>query len=185
MRENGVPLDTFKVKSERTGRMIGAYKFADPSKIKNGRIGGRAAFSKQFKEAMLAHYGSRNTITGERLDGRYLQIDHRIPYEVAGDEAFDEGDLTAYMLLDASSQRAKSWSCENCRNATELLDEGICRGCFWAFPEDYTHVAMRPERRAEVVWSDGEVAAYDRLKESASARGITVGALLKELASKS
>ena len=92
VREQGVPLETIKVTSERTGRKIGAYRFADPSKIKRGRIGGRKAFSKAFKEALLDHYDSRDAITGERVEGRYLQIDHRVPYEVVGDEESAEVD---------------------------------------------------------------------------------------------
>ena len=56
-------------------------RFADPAKIKGGRIGGRRAFSKAFKEALIDRYGSADTISSERLDPRYLQIDHRIPYE--------------------------------------------------------------------------------------------------------
>lgn len=146
-REQGVPLDTIKVVSERTGRRIGAYVFGDPSKIKEGRIGGRKAFSKQFKDTLLEHYGSREAFTNEVLDGRYLQIDHRVPYEVAGDGAHDETNPDAYMLLDASSQRAKSWSCEACKNWLEDQDLSVCEACMWAFPEAYTHIAMKPVRR--------------------------------------
>ena len=69
----------------------------------------------------------------------------------------------AYMLLDASSQRAKSWSCEHCRNWTELLEEDTCRACYWAFPESYTHVAMVEVRRVDLQWDGAEVAVYDRL----------------------
>lgn len=57
VRENGIPLITHKVVSTATGRKIGAYTFDDPSRIKHGRIGGRKAFSKQFKEALLSNMG--------------------------------------------------------------------------------------------------------------------------------
>jgi len=86
VRENGIPLITHSVTSPKTGRRMGAYTFDDVSKIKRGRIGGRKAFSKKFKQDLLEMYGSKDAFTGELLDERYLQIDHRIPYEVIGDD---------------------------------------------------------------------------------------------------
>ncbi len=106
VRENGVPLETFRIASERTGRRIGAYRVADPGKIGRGRIGGRRAFSKAFRDALIERYDSRDSVTGERMDRRCLQIDHRVPCEVAGDEFYEEANLEEYMLLDTSSQRA-------------------------------------------------------------------------------
>ena len=115
VRECGIPLETFRVISEKTGRSIAAYRFDNPNKIMRGRIGGRRAFSKRFRDALLERYGARDAITGERCEARYLQIDHRVPYEVAGESSHHENRPEAYMLLDASSQRAKSWSASNAR----------------------------------------------------------------------
>ncbi len=179
VREEGVPLETFRIESTRSGRKIGGYRFADPAQIKRGRIGGRKAFSKAFKDALIERYGEFDTLTTQPVDARYLQIDHRIPYEVAGDGEHDEDNLDAYMLLDASSQRAKSWSCEHCANWTELLQEYICRGCYWAFPESYTHVATVEVRRVDLQWDGAEVSVYDRLAEEAKRAGISVNALIK------
>lgn len=181
VREQGIPLETYRVRSEKTGRMIGAYRFADPSEIKGGRIGGRRAFSKAFKEALIDRYGSADTITGERMDPRYLQIDHRIPYEVAGDDAGVDLDVEDYMLLDASNQRAKSWSCEHCENWQNIHDPAICGSCYWAFPEDYRHVAMHEERRVDVVWQGQETRLYDAAKQAADAEGLTPAEFIKRL----
>lgn len=179
VREEGVPLETFKLISSRTGRKIAAYRFADPADIKRGRIGGRKAFSKAFKDALIERYGEFDALTAQPVESRYLQIDHRVPYEVAGDGEHDEENLDAYMLLDASSQRAKSWSCEHCRNWTELLEEDTCRACYWAFPERYTHVAMVEVRRVDLQWDGAEVAVYDRLAQEAEQEGVSVSALIK------
>lgn len=86
------------------------------------------------------------------------------------------------MLLDASSQRAKSWSCEACENWKAIQDEAICRACLWAFPENYSHIAMKQVRRVDVQWQDDEVAVFDALKARADAEGTTVALLLKSLA---
>ena len=181
VRENGIPLETYWMVSERTGRRIGAYRFGDPNDIRRGRIGGRRAFSKTFRDALIAHYDSRDAITGERMDARYLQIDHRVPYEVAGEEIYNEANLDAYMLLDASSQRAKSWSCEQCRNWQERRDAAVCRSCFWASPENYTHVAEEQIRRVDVEWRGAEVEAFEKLRARAERQDITVASLLKKL----
>jgi hypothetical protein len=181
VREQGIPLETYKVRSEKSGRMIGAYRFADPATIKGGRIGGRRAFSKAFKEALIERYGSADTISSERLDPRYLQIDHRIPYEVAGDSIVNDLSVENYMLLDASNQRAKSWSCERCENWRAIHDPEICKACYWAFPESYKHVAMQPERRVDVVWQGDETRYFDAAKMVADGDSLTPAQLIKRI----
>lgn len=183
VRENGIPLITHSVTSPKTGRRMGAYTFDDPSKIRHGRIGGRRAFSKQFKQRLIAHYGSRDAITGTVLDERYLQIDHRVPYEVIGDGKSGDGGLdpNEYMLLDGSSNRAKSWSCEHCQNFLHKHDPDICRRCFWASPENYDHIAEIPCRRTDIVWTGEEIKLYERLRKKAVAAGLDIAALIKRL----
>jgi hypothetical protein len=181
VRENGIPLETFKVKSDRTGRVIAAYKFANPDEIKRGRVGGRKVFSKAFKEQLLSKYGSLDNITREKLDSRYLQIDHRIPYEVSGNTT--EFNIDDFMLLDASSQRAKSWSCENCENWKKIHDKDICKTCFWAFPEKYTHVALEETRRADIVWKREEVDIHLKLSQLAQKENTSIADIIKRIVS--
>ena len=179
VRENGVPLITHSVTSAKTSRRMGAYTFDDISKIKAGRVGGRKAFPKHFKQQLIALYGSRDTITCEMVVERYLQIDHRVPYEVAGDDSrpLDPHD---FMLLDASSNRSKSWSCEHCDNFQTGRDPVICKACFWASPEDYSHIAQTPSRRIELVWTGDEVSAFERLKREAQAKRVELAGYIKQ-----
>lgn len=180
VRENGIPLITHSVISPKTGRRMGAYTFDDVSKIKRGRIGGRKAFSKKFKQELIKMYGSKDAFTGEFLDERYLQIDHRIPYEVIGDTNGNGAlDPKEFMLLDASSNRAKSWSCEHCDNLITKHDPEICRQCFWASPEAYDHIAETQSRRVEVVWTGEETQQFDRLNREAKEQSIGLSALIK------
>jgi hypothetical protein len=182
VKEAGIPLVMTRDRvSAKTGRKIGVYRFGNPDDIKAGRIDGRKPFSKAFKAALVARYGARDAFTQEALEPRYLQIDHRVPYQVAGDAAFSEERPEDYMLLDASSQRAKSWSCENCRNARVDRDIDVCRTCFWASPEAYTHVALEEVRRLDIEWRGAEVATFDRLRAQAAREGVTVAALVKRL----
>lgn len=178
VRENGIPLETYKVKSQKTGRMIAAYKFGDPSQIIAGRIGGRKAFSKEFKQKLVDYYESRSTLSKERLESRYLQIDHRLPYEISGNDSAEK--IEEYMLLDASEQRAKSWSCENCKNFKEVKDVNICKECFWAYPERYSHIAMVPQRRLYIVFNNDSTDIYDKMYALSEKRNESLQDLIKE-----
>jgi len=185
VRDAGIPIVTGSATSTKTGRRMAVYSFGDPSQIQAGRIGGRSALPKAFKAALLARYGSVDCITGARLDERVLTIDHRIPYRIAGDAGLGDGDVESYMLLDGSSQRAKSWSCEHCLNMTGARDPAVCQRCFWAFPEDYDHIATEQMRRTDIVWQDADVLVHDRLKREADRRRTTVGEILKVMARQS
>jgi hypothetical protein len=168
VRDQGIPLETFRLKGI-DGRSIAAYRFADLSKICGGFIGGRHGFSKAFKDALVELKGSRCQVCFHEFEGRYLQIDHRVPYEVAGDVEFDERDTGSYMLACASCNRAKSWSCEHCRNWMELRVVKTCQSCYWASPGSYSHTAMHDARRLDLVWMGDETKTYDALKRTADA----------------
>lgn len=164
VREEGIPLVTSRV-IDSTGRKIGAYTFGDPAKIRLGRSGGRTAFSKQLKAELVERDGARCAIYLEPFPEKDLQIDHRVPFEVHGDDPGADKDPANYMLLCGSANRAKSWSCEHCANWLEQKDANICRSCYWAYPDDYTHIAMRAARRMDILWTGPEVEVYDRLKK--------------------
>lgn len=177
VKDAGIPLVTKMVRNE-AGRRMGVYVFGDPDQIQGGMVGGRAAFPKQFKKDLIDKYGSIDCITGATLEPRVLQIDHRIPYRISGDVPLT---VQNYMLLDGSSQRAKSWSCEHCPNMA-LKDPDVCRACFWAFPENYSHIATEELRRVDVSWQGSDVAAYDRLKADADKQGKSVAELIRKWA---
>jgi hypothetical protein len=169
VRECGIPLETFRVKRKSDGRSIGAYRFGDPSAIRGGLIGGRRAFSKAFKAALVEASGSRCQICFQRYEERYLQIDHRVPYEVAGDIEFGEHDIKSYMLVCGSCNRAKDWSCEHCDNWIKGKSPEVCGRCYWASPESYEHIAMQDARRVDLVWLGDETRIYDELRDQARA----------------
>ncbi|MEI7729195.1 MAG: HNH endonuclease [Verrucomicrobiota bacterium] len=163
VKEHGIPIEMFRV-AGNDGRKIAAYRFGDPSKARAGQQLGRTVLSKELKEKLIAAQGECCAIYMERFPARELQIDHRIPFEVLGDVPGAESDPGGYMLLCGSANRAKSWSCEHCVNWLELKQAGICRSCYWAFPDNYSHVAMREARRADILWTEQEVQSYEELK---------------------
>ena len=162
VREYGIPIETFRVTGSN-GRQIGAYRFGDIRKQRFNKLAGRTGLSKKIKEALVAKYGCKCFIYLEKMDAKELQIDHRIPYEVGGEVA-GELDPEDFMLLSGSANRAKSWTCEHCENWNGKKDKKICLSCYWAYPENYTHIAMRQIRRVDLVWQGDEVVTYDKLK---------------------
>jgi hypothetical protein len=98
VREQGISLETFRVVGT-DGRKIGAYRFGDPAKARFSKLAGRTAFAKKLKGELVELHGGRCAIYLEEFDERNLQIDHRIPFEVAGDDATSMNDPTAALLI--------------------------------------------------------------------------------------
>ncbi|MGR3295468.1 MAG: HNH endonuclease [Candidatus Bathyanammoxibius sp.] len=179
VREEGIPLETFRVRDSE-GRSIGAYRFADPTAARSDTLAGRKVFSKEFKEQLIGLLGCRCTICLQAYEDRYLQVDHRIPYEVSGDAATNDRQLADYMLLCGSCNRAKSWSCEHCTNWGESRRPEVCAGCYWAFPAGYSHVAMQELRRLDITWAGEDAAIYDALKQRAETLKVDLPDYVKE-----
>lgn len=179
VRDEGIPLRTFKVKSS-DGRTIAAYEFDDPAKLIEGRIGGRRAFSKKFKNALYEAAQGKCAICNGDFTIRELQIDHRVPYEIAGEPDYLERHLDDYMLLCGSCNRTKSWSCEHCPNWT-LKQIETCKTCYWASPLSYQHIATRNIRRTELVWENDEIATLDALQNNATEARLSLSQYIKEV----
>jgi len=180
VREEGIPIETYRVKGS-DGRKIAAYRFGNPDNIERHKLGGRKVFSKQFKRQLIEQYDSKCAITNEQFEERYLQIDHRVPYEVAGEEIGDERTPEKFMLLSGSAQRQKSWSCEHCKNILGLREIEICRTCYWASPESYTHIAMKSIRQVDIVWSGEEIEDYEKIDEKSKEKRKSIQEHIKEV----
>lgn len=161
VREYGIPLVTYRV-TGIDGRKIAAYKFGNPEDAKNtlSKAAGRTILSKALKQALIEKYGAKCFIYLEEMDEAKLQVDHRIPYEIGGEH--DEQDIDYFMLLSPSANRAKSWTCEHCKN-WDAKDVNFCMRCFWAYPEDYDHVAGKPEKMISIIFSGNEIEDYNKL----------------------
>ncbi|MCO4274279.1 hypothetical protein NG701_07530 [Pseudarthrobacter sp. HLT3-5] len=167
LQDAGATIDKASVIGS-TGRRIAQYTLVDI--ITSGRAG-RVNIPKKFRLDLNSAHGHQCGICSGRFEDRELQADHRIPFRIGGDIAvLDQAD---YMPLCASDNRSKSWSCEHCPN-WETKDVDTCRTCFWAYPENYSHVAMKPERRLTVTFQGDETDAYDRLKADADRSGTPI-----------
>lgn len=181
VREEGIPIETFRITSS-DGRKIAAYRFGDLGQIKHDRLGGRKAFSKRFKDELFEFQAGKCMICNSVYEIRYMQIDHRIPYEIAGNTEEDFSP-NSYMLLCMSCNRAKSWSCENCENTLHLLDRDVCQQCYWYNPLSYRHVALSEERRVTINWQAKEVKDFEALQSKAQELGISIQDYIKQFLS--
>ena len=154
VRELGIPIVTYRV-TDASGRSIAAYKFGDPATMVALPIKaqGRSPLSKKLKEELIKKYGTRCFIYLQEMAPELLQVDHRIPYEIGGEK--DIGEISNFMLLSPSANRAKSWACEHCAN-WNTKDEAMCQTCFWAYPEKYEHIAGRAARVVTLMFSGKE-----------------------------
>ena len=153
------------------------------SKTRHGRLQGRQTFSKAFKDNLYVLSNGKCSICNGFFEERYLQVDHRVPYEVAGD-TYAELNLDDFMLVCGPCNRAKSWSCEHCANwQTAKLPE-ICLNCYWAKPENYIHVALREIRRTDILWNEDEVEAYEKLKKLAAENEFQIPDYVKKVIKK-
>lgn len=161
VRELGIPLETFRV-ANAEGKSIAAYRFGDPSLTESrlSKASGRTVLSKTLKKALIDKYGARCFIYSQPMEERLLQVDHRVPYEIGGEGS--EGQIDCYMLLSPSANRAKSWTCEHCPN-WQRKNADFCIRCFWAHPENYTHVAGIEQRQIIVTFTGNEIEDYNRL----------------------
>lgn len=182
VRELGIPLETFKVK-DRNGKSIAAYRFGDWEKAKQknqlSKTGGRTQLTDKLKRALISRYGSKCNLYGEEYPERLLQPDHRIPYEIGGDPQ-DMMDTDYFMLLCPSANRDKSWACEHCQNWGEK-NPRMCEGCYYAFPENYVHIAGEQERQLKIVFKNEDINIYDELMNVANFENITTEELAKRL----
>jgi hypothetical protein len=178
VREQGLPLEMFWTKNA-TGRKIAGYRFGKADDIRHDRLHGRSILSKRLHKTVCSEHKCRCGICQTAYEPRYLQVDHRIPYEVGGEPKAAE--VTQYMPLCGSCNRAKSWSCEHCVNWLEKKDPTICSTCYWASPEDYTHVAMQQMRRLDVVWKGEEVTDFDAIASAAKEEKIAMPDYVKRV----
>lgn len=162
VREQGIPIEKYSVKSSE-GRSIAAYKFGDLTRIgdNTSKVKGRTTLSKALKAALIEKYGAKCFIYAQPMEERFLQVDHRIPYEISGEQG---DDVEHYMLLSPSANRAKSWTCEHCPN-WEQKDASFCVGCFWASPESYTHISGKEQRQITIIFTGDEIKDYNKLIE--------------------
>ena len=180
VRELGIPLETYRV-SAADGRSIAAYRFGDLTRIRAGKLAGRTVFSKELKQSLTLAYKSKCAVCLEEYEERYLQIDHRIPYEIAGEAVAGPVVTETYLLLCGSCNRAKSWSCEHCANWLGDKDSKACVSCYWASPDHYTHIALQDIRRLDLVWSGNEIEVYAALKRLASGGKVALPRYVKDV----
>lgn len=172
-RELGIPLVT-KRRLGSNGKKIASYEFGDFSDTRNllSKTAGRTNLTKSLKEELAKRYGKRCNLYLEEMSLSQLQPDHRVPYEIGGDPD-NMMDTDYFQLLSPSANRAKSWACEHCSN-WKMKDKDMCKHCYWAYPENYDHIAGVPEKKVDIVFKGSDKEVYAKTKCKAKAEGKTI-----------
>lgn len=176
-KDLGFALRSVRVKHTKTARSIARYIF-DERELDLGK-GGRRLLPKKERDALIHAAGDKCHICGA---GHNLQVDHRIPYEVAGES--QRGEQQPYQILCGSCNRKKSWACEHCQNWLQTKSLEVCRSCYWADPTSYSHVAMQQERRVDLIWIGEEVTEFERVKGEAKRHQKSVTEEIKRILKK-
>jgi hypothetical protein len=177
LKEAGVRLLVTFSKHPSSGQRMAVYSLADLDD--SADRAGRRPIPKAMRTRVLRQHGNRCAVCGVTHDATGLQIDHRVPFIVAGET--EANDATDFQPLCGAHQRSKSWACEHCANRTDR-DVDRCRRCYWACPDgEYEHVALREERRADITWTGSEdVATYQCLRDRAQAATMSVADIVRE-----
>jgi hypothetical protein len=182
VREYGIPIERYSVDGS-DGRKIAAYKFGKFRKESIKRFTGRTVLSKKLKDELISRFGAKCFIYNEVMEEKDLQIDHRVPYEIAGDTDV-KLNPDDFMLLSASANRAKSWSCEHCENWNNEKNAAICLTCYWAYPENYTHISGKQIRRVDIIFQGKEISIYEKIKKRSKSVDKEIQELIKDILSK-
>jgi 5-methylcytosine-specific restriction endonuclease McrA len=174
----GFPVVSRGVRSADGSRRISAYRLDLDAELVEGRAG-RKVIPKALRDELLRRANGRCANCGGAFADRALQVDHRVPFEIAGER--DTLSIDEFQMLCGSCNRSKSWTCETeCPNWVER-DPRICSTCVWASPEDYQHVATRQRRQVTLTWDGDDVATFDVLKVAADQQQIEVADYLRGL----
>lgn len=180
LKEAGVQLKRKNGVNPVTGNRMAIYSLDRDAPIGLG-LSGRKAFPKSFVKQVKDAYNHKCCVYDAPYPDNALQVDHRVPYIVAGEA--EQLRVEEFMTLCGSAQRLKSWACEHCPNR-ELKDVATCESCYWAYPHsDYQHIATVPERRADVVWKGKGIKKYNELKAFADDSNISVPEAIRQMVS--
>ncbi len=186
VREEGIPLIT-EHGQDKSGKKMGVYVLGDWNEAYSSdsltRTKGRSVLSNKLKEALIQGNGNYCALYGEKYEERLLQVDHRIPYEINGDPE-NMNDTQYFMLLCPSANRLKSWSCEHCSNWTKK-DPSMCRKCYFAYPENYDHIAGVKEKTVNLSFRDNDYDIYKSIEELSKKENISIQEATKEILSSS
>jgi hypothetical protein len=171
VRELGIPLKTTMVKNS-IGRRMAAYAFDEMAL--DATKTGRKLLPKKVRDGLIKVAGGKCQICRSEHN---LQVDHRVPFEVAGESLLVVGQ--PYQVLCGSCNRKKSWACEHCSNWLDLKVVKLCQSCYWSGADPYSHVALAQERRVDLVWIGAQVEDYDRLDGEARSKKADLKQLIK------
>ncbi len=176
VRDQGIPVETTTIFEQ--GKRYASYKLGKAKDINRAKFGGRKTIPTCIKHILVARNGMQCQLSKATLQSTDLEVDHRIPFALAGEPKHPKCPSN-YMLLSRSMQMKKSKECAGCPNLKKLNSVDNCNECYWASPEHYTHKAMRQEQVTSINWTDKDAISLAKIRELALSHGLSVESLIK------
>jgi hypothetical protein len=111
----------------------------------NADHGGPSQMATRRRDVLIEASGFVCNLCGATFEKKRLAVDHRIPHQIVGDRIVVEHGDAAFQVACYYCNNRKQQACRAC--PAQESDGQECPTCYWASPEDYTHVARVPERR--------------------------------------
>ena len=171
----GFPIVTKRVKNS-VGKSIGAYSFDlsrpldDPSRM------GRLALPKLEREAILDKAERKCQLCGAEHD---LQVDHRVPYQVAGEALKDSKE--PYMVLCGSCNRKKSWPASTARTLWNQAGREVPIVLLGESREPHACRDIAYTSRGHLIWQGEETRSFDDFRSKCKNEGKSIEAGIKEM----
>jgi hypothetical protein len=184
VREAGIPLETFRVK-DKNSKSIAAYKFGDLNKVQKNRLSGRTVLSKEFKKSLYQLHKGKCFICSGRFESRYLQTDHRIPYELQVMSHQSKRILMALCCFVARVIERNHGHANIGSIGKKKKILPFAKNVIGGSPENYLHIALRSIRRLDIHWEEHEIKSYDRIKALADREKTSLPDFVKKVLDKS
>ena len=120
VKDSGIPVVLVRVKGT-DGRSVGAYEFGDPEHARTNKYFGRSSMGKNLKKDLVKRDGEICAIYLMPYPQKELQIDHRVPFQVSGENLEIDQNPENYMLLSPSANRLKRRSRPSVKTVTGHL----------------------------------------------------------------
>ena len=176
VREQGIPLETFRMHGQRQPKPRG-LPLRRPFQDSAGTLAGRKCFCKEFRERHWSNVTAASVACVLTTPSPCMQstIGAHMKWVAGGGvrhRGFNlDGGLMRQVLVLRALQQLDG----------ETGPEGSYDVLFGASPASYRHIAMRPVRRLELVWTEQEVAGFDKLSKAAQKRGMPLPDFIKTL----
>jgi hypothetical protein len=139
------------------------------------RAESRMFMTPKERRRFFRSYGCKCLTCSLTLDPRSLQVDHRIPFILVGNSLVKLEGYSALKPACPSCNSTREDICRECIKKRGTNHEVLeCRTCYWAYPENYTHIAGTHRSLILVASTRDDPSKLEQVREFALSIGLDV-----------